>query len=75
MLNEYKWHPLYLLRVLVGQYQLDVSDLPEIGFKSMVSRVLSGERQLNRNHMQALSTRFDVCPTLFFNEFPLACKL
>ncbi|WP_299768416.1 hypothetical protein [uncultured Pseudoteredinibacter sp.] len=57
---------LAILRVLMDQYQLGVSDLPEIGSKSMVSRVLSGERQLNRNHIQALSTRFNVSPALFF---------
>lgn len=55
-----------IVRVLMDQYQLGVSHLPEIGSKSMVSRVLSGERQLNRNHIQALSARFNVSPALFF---------
>lgn len=57
---------LAILRVLMDQHQLGVSNLPEIGSKSMVSRVLSGERQLNRNHIQALSARFNISPALFF---------
>jgi len=36
------------------------------GSKSMVSRVLSGERSLNKNHIMALSKRFNIDPGLFF---------
>lgn len=54
------------LRHLMDQYQLGMADLPEVGSKSMVSRVLSGERALNKNHIQALSQRFSVSPALFF---------
>lgn len=57
---------LALLRMLMAQHQLGTADLPEIGSKSMVSRVLSGERSLNKNHIAALSRRFDVDPGLFF---------
>ena len=57
---------LALLRTLMAQYRLGTADLPEIGSKSMVSRVLSGERSLNRNHIAALSRRFDIDPGLFF---------
>jgi HTH-type transcriptional regulator/antitoxin HigA len=32
----------------------------------MVSRVLSGERNLSKKHIQALSERFDIKPGLFF---------
>ena len=57
---------LALLRVLMDQHNLGTADLPEIGSKSMVSRVLSGERNLNKNHIQALSHRFNINPGLFF---------
>lgn len=57
---------LAMLRLLMDQHQLGTADLPEIGSKSMVSRVLSGERSLNKNHIKALSDRFHVSPSLFF---------
>lgn len=57
---------LAMLRVLMDQHHLGVADLPEIGSKSMVSRVLSGKRQLSKNHISALSQRFQVDPALFF---------
>ena len=58
---------LALLRTLMEQYDLGVADVPEIGTKSLVSRVLSGERNLTRKHIEALSRRFDISPALFFN--------
>ncbi len=57
---------LSLLRLLMDQYKLGTADLPEIGSKSMVSRVLSGDRALNKNHIKALSKRFNIDPGLFF---------
>ena len=57
---------LATLRLLMAQHHLGTADLPEIGSKSMVSRVLSGERSLNKNHIKALSQRFHIEPGLFF---------
>ena len=57
---------LSTLRLLMAQHHLGTADLPEIGSKSMVSRVLSGERSLNKNHIKALSQRFEIDPGLFF---------
>lgn len=57
---------LAMLRLLMAQHQLATADLPEIGSKSMVSRVLSGKRGLSKNHITALSRRFDIDPGLFF---------
>ena len=57
---------LAVIRLLMDQYNLGTNDLPEIGSKSMVSRVLSGERSLNKNHIKALSERFNINPGLFF---------
>ena len=57
---------LAVLRLLMDQHGLGTADLPEIGSKSMVSRVLSGERSLSKKHIQALSKRFGINPGLFF---------
>jgi HTH-type transcriptional regulator/antitoxin HigA len=57
---------LAVLRLLMDQHALGTADLPEIGSKSMVSRVLSGERNLSKKHIQALSERFGIYPGLFF---------
>ncbi len=55
-----------MLRLLMDQHGLGTADLPEIGSKSMVSRVLSGQRSLNKKHIQALAERFGIDPGLFF---------
>ncbi len=57
---------LAMLRLLMDQYGLGTADLPEIGSKSMVSRVLSGKRSLSKKHIQALAERFNIDPGLFF---------
>jgi HTH-type transcriptional regulator/antitoxin HigA len=56
-----------VLRVLMDQHHLTMSDFPEIGSKSMVSRVLSGQRNLTKKHIEALCQRFHISPVLFFN--------
>ncbi len=56
------------LKVIMEQYNLGVADLPEIGSKSLVSRILSGERRLTRNHIEALSKRFNISPAIFFSQ-------
>lgn len=56
------------LRLLMEQHNLGVADLPEIGSKSLVSKILNGRgRNLTRNHIAALSKRFGVSPALFFH--------
>jgi len=58
-----------VLRVLMDQHDLGVADLPEIGSKSLVSKILNGrDRQLTRNHIDSLSQRFNISPALFFNS-------
>ncbi len=58
-----------VLRTLMDQYQLRAEDLrDEIGGKSLVSMVLNGSRNLTRDHIQALSTRFRVAPSVFFHK-------
>lgn len=57
-----------VLKVLMEQHGLGVADLPEIGSKSLVSKILNNERSLTRNHIEALSNRFGVSPALFFRN-------
>ena len=56
-----------VIRTLMDQYGLTLSDLPEIGSKSMVSRVLSGKRKLTLEHAKKLATRFGISPALFIS--------
>lgn len=55
-----------LLRLLMDQHKLGVADFPEIGSKSLVSRILNSERRLTVDHIHALSERFGISPSLFF---------
>lgn len=55
-----------VLRVLMDQHHLGVSDFPEIGSKSLVSKILNHERRLTVDHIDALCKRFGISPKLFF---------
>ena len=55
-----------VVRLIMNQHGLGVADLPEIGSKSMVSRVLSRQRDLGKRHIKALAERFGIDPALFF---------
>lgn len=58
-----------VLKTLIDQYQLKLSDLEEeIGKKSLVSRILSGDRKLTIEHIRALSRRFSVPVELFIDK-------
>jgi len=62
-------HPdLALVRELMKQHRLTGSDLPEIGDKTMVSKVLNGKRVLTRASIERLSSRFGIRPSMFFGE-------
>ncbi|MGS2722139.1 helix-turn-helix domain-containing protein [Porticoccus sp. GXU_MW_L64] len=54
-----------LLRSLMQQHQLTGSDLPEIGDKTMVSKVLNGKRTLQRDAIEKLADRFGIRPSMF----------
>ncbi|EJY9798840.1 helix-turn-helix domain-containing protein [Escherichia albertii] len=56
-----------VIRTLMDQYGLTLSDLPEIGSKSMVSRVLNGKRKLTLEHAKKLAARFGISPALFID--------
>lgn len=57
-----------VLRLLMSQHQLTGADLPEIGDKTLVSKILSGERNLTKQHIEKLSKRFQIDPGLFFQK-------
>jgi HTH-type transcriptional regulator/antitoxin HigA len=59
--------PLEVLRFLMDQHGLKQKDLVDVfGTPSIVSEVLSGKRELNKDHIKGLSERFHVSPELFF---------
>jgi HTH-type transcriptional regulator/antitoxin HigA len=61
--------PIDVLRFLLEQNGLSQRDIaPELGSESTVSLVLSGKRQLNRDHIARLSRRFHVSPSVFFGK-------
>jgi HTH-type transcriptional regulator/antitoxin HigA len=59
---------LAVIRELMRQHHLSGSDLPEIGDKTMVSKILHGKRTLTRAAIERLSARFGIRPSAFFNE-------
>jgi HTH-type transcriptional regulator/antitoxin HigA len=59
--------PLDVLRFLMEQHNLQQKDLVDVfGTRSIVSEVLSGKRNLNKDHIERLSARFHVSPEVFF---------
>ncbi|MDQ2077491.1 type II toxin-antitoxin system HigA family antitoxin [Marinimicrobium sp. ABcell2] len=59
-----------VLRTLMSQHNLGVADLPELGSKANVSKLLNqtGGKQLTRKHIASLSQRFGISPALFFKK-------
>ena len=57
--------PLEVLKLLMDQHQLALSELPEIGAQGVVSEILSGKRELNVRQIRALAERFNVPPGVF----------
>jgi len=59
--------PLEVLQFLMDQHGLLQKDLADVfGTPSIVSEVLSGKRELNKDHIKRLSRRFNVSLELFF---------
>jgi HTH-type transcriptional regulator/antitoxin HigA len=56
-----------LLQALMQHHELTGSDLPEIGDKTLVSRVLSGKRPLTRGAMERLAERFGIRAGMFLD--------
>jgi HTH-type transcriptional regulator / antitoxin HigA len=59
--------PVEVLAELMAANNLRQKDLaPLFGSESIVSEVLHGKRELNKQHIEKLSQRFKVSPALFF---------
>lgn len=59
--------PVDVLRTLMEANDLRQKDLaPIFGSESIVSEVLNGKRDINKNHIEKLSKRFGVSPAVFF---------
>jgi len=54
------------LKYLMDEHDLRQSDLSEIGSQNVVSKILSGEQELDVQQIQILSQRFSVSPAVFF---------
>ncbi len=62
-----KASPLAVLTFLMDQHGLKQRDLSDVfGTRSVTSEILSGKRELNKEHIRRLSERFNVSPELFF---------
>lgn len=56
------------LKEIMKRHSLTMSDLKEeIGSKSTVSLILSGQRNLRKPHIDKLCARFQLSPLIFFN--------
>jgi HTH-type transcriptional regulator/antitoxin HigA len=59
--------PVEVLQELLLANDLRQKDLvPQLGSESVVSEILSGKRELNKNHIEKLSRRFNISPEVFF---------
>ena len=62
-----KASPLEALRFLMDQHQLRQKDMLDVfGSPSIASEVLSGKRELSKEHIRRLSARFSLPVEIFF---------
>ena len=54
-----------MLRFLIEEHGLGAADLPEVGPRQTVSRILAGKQELNATQIRALAARFHVSPAVF----------
>ena len=57
--------PIDCLKFLMGEHNLEPSDLPEMGNQGVISDILSGKKPLTVKQIKALSERFNVSPAVF----------
>ena len=59
--------PVSIIRHLMEAHQLRQKDLLDVfGTESIVSDILRGRRELTKQHIRRLSTKFHVSPSVFF---------
>lgn len=54
-----------MLRVIIDQHKLSLSDFPEIGDESLMLQVLNGQHCLSCSAIEGLSNRFGVPMEMF----------
>ena len=64
-LFEHHHGPAAVIRVLMDQHHLEMSDFPEIGGQDVLADVLDGKKDLTLQQVKALSARFKIDPVLF----------
>lgn len=63
-------HGVELLKALLNELNLKQKDLvPIFKTESIVSAVLSGQRQLTTNHIRKLAAFFQISPAAFFESY------
>ena len=61
-----KWTPAQAVKYLIEENGMNASDLGRLlGDRSLGSRILTGQRQLSKNHIKILANRFSVSPAMF----------
>lgn len=63
--------PVQLIKDLMETLELTGSDLPEIGDKFVVSKVLNGDRAISPRMALALAKRFHMDPKAFVSDRPM----
>ncbi|EDX85310.1 hypothetical protein S7335_3009 [Synechococcus sp. PCC 7335] len=54
-----------VLSYLMEEHALTESDLPELGEKVAVTKILARQEELELHHIRALANRFNVSPSVF----------
>ena len=57
--------PIRCLKYLMEEHGLKQKDLKELGSPGVISEILSGNRELNKRQIKALSQRFNCNPAIF----------
>jgi len=58
---------LSTLRILIDQYQLNGSDLPELGDIAQISKILAGDLELTSEQIHHLANRFQIPVSMFID--------
>ena len=58
--------PVEVLKFLMDQHGHKQIDLTDVAAKSVISEILNGKRQLNKNHIDKLSKKYHTSPAVFF---------
>lgn len=55
-----------LLKYLMEEHNHRQIDLSDVASRSVISEILHGKRELNKNHIARLAIKYNVSPALFF---------